>query len=118
MKLQSFSKQERLYKKKLIDGIFKEGKSFNISPFRVIVQPNPDQSGLVNQVLFTVPSKFFKRAVDRNLLKRRMREVYRMNKSAITVTTKLLLAYIYTSREILPFEVIREKMIKSFERLK
>ena len=114
----SFSKHERLSKKKLIEELFAQGKAFNLSPLRVMFRPNPDQAAPTHQVLFSVPTRNFKRAVDRNLLKRRLREAYRLNKSNIQSPVKLLVAYIYIAKEILPFKAIEQKMVQSFDRLK
>jgi len=46
-----------------------------------------------------------------------MREAYRLNKAALTGTSKLQMAYIYTAKEILIFEEIRDKLLLSFKRL-
>lgn len=70
-----------------------------------------------NQVLFTVSKRNFKKAVDRNKIKRRMREAYRLNKTQLSNSQKLAIAYIYTPKEILPFVQIQEGMVKSFKRL-
>jgi ribonuclease P protein component len=114
----SFSKHERLIKKKEIEALFASGKSFNLHPLRVLFNPNPEQSSTTHQLLFSVPSRNFKRAVDRNLIKRRLREAYRLNKSKLTSTVKLNVAYIYIAKEILPFKAIEAKLIESFNRLK
>jgi ribonuclease P protein component len=111
----SFPKSERLYKKKDIQELFDKGSSFYLYPFRVIVQKQPTQD--TNQVLFSVSKKNFKRAVDRNLIKRRMREAYRLNKAALPETSKLQMAYIYTAKDILLFDQIRDKMVATFKRL-
>ena len=66
--------------------------------------------------MFSVSKRNFKNATDRNLLKRRMREAYRLNKASIGGTSKLQMAYIYTAKEILSFEEIREKLIQLFKR--
>lgn len=111
----SFPKSERLYKKKDIQELFDKGSSFYLYPFRVIVQKHPEQD--INQVLFSVSKRNFKKAVDRNLIKRRMREAYRLNKAALPETQKLQMAYIYTAKDILLFDQIRDKMITAFKRL-
>lgn len=112
----SFPKSERLYKKKDIQELFDKGSSFYLYPFRVFVQKQTEQD--INQVMFSVSKKNFKKAVDRNLIKRRMREAYRLNKAALPQTSKLQMAYIYTAKDILLFDQIRDKMIASFKRLK
>lgn len=111
-------KLERLNKKKDIEALFSEGKSYNISPLRIISKPNPNQGIAHHQVLFSVPSRNFKRAVDRNLIKRRLREAYRLNKSKLGSATKLLVAYIYIAKEILPYSLIEEKLVQSFLKFK
>lgn len=110
-----FPKSERLYKKKDIQELFDKGSSFYLYPFRVFVQKN--ESCDTHQVLFSVSKKNFKRAVDRNRIKRRMREAFRLNKAALPGTSKLQMAYIYTAKNILESEQIRDKMVASFKRL-
>jgi len=111
----SFPKSERLYKKKDIQELFDRGSSFYLYPFRIIVQKLPEVN--TNQVLFSVSKKNFKRAVDRNLIKRRMREAYRLNKSLLPAESSYQIAYIYTAKDILEFGQIRDKMIASFKRV-
>lgn len=111
----SFPKSERLYKKKDIQELFDKGSSFYLYPFRVIVQKQPEPN--TNQVLFSVSKRNFKRAVDRNKIKRRMREAYRLNKALLPNTPNWQMAYIYTAKDILEFDQIRDKMIASFKRI-
>lgn len=66
--------------------------------------------------MFSVSKRLFKSAVKRNTIKRRMREAYRLNKGP-AVTGKLLIAYIYTAREILPSATIRDKLAKSWGKI-
>lgn len=77
----TFSKEERLCSIKLIDKLYHDGSSFLLYPFRIIWLPETLPSETPVQVLISVPKKKFKRAVDRNLLKRRIREIYRLQKT-------------------------------------
>lgn len=113
---QRLRKEERLKKEKLISELFKSGSSFYFFPFRVFFQPNPDPSYPLHQVLISVTKKNFKRAVDRNLLRRRIRESYRLNKNLLPPSPKLLIAYIYSAKEILTFAQIQERLIKTINR--
>jgi ribonuclease P protein component len=111
----SLPKAERLYKKKAIQELFDKGSSFYLHPFRVYFQKNPEPES-AHQVMFSVSKRNFKNATDRNLIKRRIREAFRLNKGAIPGNSKLQMAYIYTAKEILTFEVIRDKVLLSFKR--
>lgn len=113
----TFQKEERLSREKLIQELFDKGSSFYLFPFKVFVMPNPDQSCPFHQVMISVSKRNFKRAVDRNLLKRRIREAYRLNKTLLPVQNKLLIAYIYSVKDILPSGQIHERLIKTFKRL-
>jgi ribonuclease P protein component len=112
----TFRKEERLNKEKLIQELFNRGSSFYFFPFKVIVMHNPDQTYPFHQVLVSVSKRNFKKAVDRNLLKRRMRESFRLNKNRIPASKKLLIAYIYSAKEILTFAQIQERLVKTFNR--
>lgn len=111
----TFRKSERLYQKKKIKELFTRGSSFYLYPFKVIFLKDEDLAN--NQVLISVPKRNFKKAVHRNLLKRRIREAYRLNKALFKIPDKLQIAYIYTSKELLEFNVIEKKLNKTTERL-
>lgn len=117
-----FPKNERLCSKKLIDSLFANGKSIFLYPYRIKYLPASQFEVESNQFLISVPKKLFKRAVDRNLIKRRVKEAYRLHKSTFLNTEDqkefLLIAYIYVAKEILDYQQIESKLIESLKRLK
>ena len=80
MNQQTFKRSERLKSEKAISELFETGSSLSVHPIRLIYSLKSSPGSSPVQIGFTVPKKNFKRAVDRNLLKRRMREAYRLNK--------------------------------------
>ncbi|UXP33910.1 ribonuclease P protein component [Reichenbachiella agarivorans] len=116
-KLHGFSKEERLHSKKEIDALFTKGASFYLYPFSVRFLPR-ESAPSCHQVLISVSKRNFKRAVDRNRIKRLIRESYRLNKQLLSdVDPYLSIAYIYTAKDILTFALIEKKLIASLKRL-
>lgn len=110
----TFKKSERLSHQKGIQELFSKGSSFYLYPFKVIfLEVN---NAPVHQVLITVPKRNFKKAVQRNLIKRRIREAYRRNKALLHISRKLQIAYIYTAKEVVDFNFIERKLIEILER--
>ncbi|HET6543977.1 MAG TPA: ribonuclease P protein component [Chryseolinea sp.] len=112
----TFKKEERLFKEKIIQELFDKGSSFYLYPFKVFYSPNRDRQYPYHQILISVSKKNFKKAVDRNLIKRRIREGYRLNKNQLGDQNKLVIAYIYSAKEILPSVQIHERLVKTFKR--
>lgn len=112
----TFPKDEKLTSEKLIQELFSKGSSFYLYPFKVFFMPHPDPDHPSHQVLISVSKRLFSRAVDRNLIKRRMREAYRLNKPLPDIQKKLVIAYIYTVREKLPTAQLKERLAKTFKR--
>jgi ribonuclease P protein component len=113
----SFKKAERLNKKIWIKELFEKGSSFYLYPFKVLLLPHPDNAE-TNQILISVSKRNFKRAVDRNQIKRRIRESYRLKRNTHSSSNKYLIAYLYTSKEIMPFNEIQESMTKILDKIK
>ena len=115
----SLPKSERLSSKNLIDQLFQEGKSLFVYPYSIKYLEIPELTN--NQFLVSVSKKKFKRAVDRNLIKRRIKEAYRLNKSESLENRQdecyMLIGYIYTAKEIHNYNFIESKLIESLKRL-
>ena len=107
-------KNERLHSKKLIKELFDKGSSFFLYPFKVMVLDAPAGLDETHQVLFSVSKRKIRKAVDRNLIKRRMKEAYRLHKSEILATElpKKLIGLIYVSSELATFPIIEKKITK------
>ena len=110
-----YSKNEKLKSKKSIDLLFSKGKSINAFPIRVIHHHKDEKNGTPINAGFTVSKKNIKLAVNRNLIKRRLREAYRLNnnelKSQLKKTeSEINLMFIYTSKQILPYKEIETKI--------
>lgn len=113
-------KNERLHSKKLIKELFDKGSSFFLYPFKILVSDINIENSETHQVLFSVSKKKLKKAVDRNLVKRRMRESFRLNKNILTGISgnKKVIGLIYVSSEIVTFQVIETKIKKILTTIK
>jgi ribonuclease P protein component len=115
----SFPKEERLHSKKLIAELFSKGSSFNLYPLRFVLLKHPAPSATPPQVLVSVSKKYFKKAVDRNRLKRQLREAYRTHKHLLQNQhqyTVQVLGILYIGKEKSDFGLIRKKLISGLER--
>jgi len=113
-------KTERLKSRKQIDTLFETGKKIAQFPFRLLYLAEPGKGEI--KAGFTVSSKNFPRAVDRNRIKRLSRESYRLQKKELeTVTLKngsgLYLFFIYTGREIISYEEISAGLKQVLDKL-
>ncbi|RLZ06868.1 ribonuclease P protein component [Faecalibacter macacae] len=116
MKL-TFGKNEKLKSKKAIENLFSEGQSYVSHPIR-IVYTTKEKKDYDVRVGVSVAKKRFKHAVDRNLLKRRIREAYRLNKSLIeTPDNSIDALFIYTSSKIKDFDAINKSMQEVLQKL-
>jgi ribonuclease P protein component len=109
----AFGKDERLSRERDIKELFQKGSSFYLYPVKVLYLPTEES---VTRVLISVSKRNFKRAVDRNLLKRRIREGYRLNKHILGDGVHTL-GVIYTAKEILPSERIHQAILNALKRL-
>ena len=122
MSLFSFRKDEILRKKKLIDRLFAEGASFFVHPFKIFWLSTSLETDFPAQVLITVGKRSFRNAIDRNRIKRQVREAYRLNKNQLydhlhNHQQRCILAIIYTANINLPTEEIETKIKAVMKRL-
>jgi len=102
MPLHTLGKNERLKSRKKIDEVFAKGKSKHFYPIRTVYLRDTEETAFPIQFTVSVPKRMYKTAVDRNLLKRRIREAYRKNN---------------LSQEILEYSTIEKSVSKHLEYL-
>lgn len=110
----TFKKAQRLKSEKIIRELFEKGSSFYSYPIKLFYLPKEEQP---TQVLFTVPKKRFKKAVDRNKIRRRLREAYRLSQHQLPENPAYYLAFVYIADKQETFDLIHSKLKKIIYRL-
>jgi len=118
----TFRKEEKLCSQKIIGEIFLSGTSFLCYPLKVVWKYEQLLTSYPAQVVFSVPKRLFKRAHDRNLLKRQLREVYRHQKQDLYQALelndrKIAFMIVYIAKEKLDFSQIESAMEKVITKL-
>ena len=120
----TFRKQERIVSHQLIETLFEKGDSQTLAayPLRaVFLQTERQQGHAPIQILISVPKKRFKHAVDRNRVKRQIREAYRKNKSLLEGTVEegqmLLIAFIWLSDKHFATKDVEKRVISLLKQM-
>jgi ribonuclease P protein component len=124
MKAFGYHKKEKLKSRTELQAIFATGKSFSAFPIKVffIEKNNADVSVSVTAGV-GVSSRHFKKAVDRNRIKRLLREAYRLEKQSLHQTVaaqskSIAVFFLYLDKELPEYTLVREKMKESIEKLR
>ncbi|WP_166959856.1 ribonuclease P protein component [Yeosuana marina] len=117
MKL-TFSKKEKLKSKILIEQLFTEGKSVSAYPLRLVYMPADLKDDALFKTGVSVSKRNFKRAVDRNRIKRLMRESFRLHKHDYINNMSVPYAFmiLYIGKEKPSFDQVESKMTLLFEK--
>jgi len=110
----TYNKHEKLKSRKLIKQLFEDGKAVTVFPLRLIYLKKDFEAKNPVKTSVSVSKRNFKLAVDRNRIKRLMREVYRLNKPFLykNVSDKYIFMFIYLGKEEIPYQKLNDKMIK------
>ena len=118
---QTFRKEERLCSKKIIKTLFEDGSSLTVHPFRLVWLKTVLKTEYPVQITISVPKKNIAKAVDRNKIKRQMRESYRKNKNILykylyNKDKQYAMALIYTAKDEIDYKEIETKIILTLQR--
>ena len=120
----TLGKNEKLKSTKTIEQLFKQGKSFSVFPFRIIYIATNSSPAYISasplQTAFSVSKKYFKKATDRNRIKRLMREGWRLQKNTLQdemAGHNMAVFIIYTGNELPEYKLVFEKITAIIKRL-
>ncbi|WP_276389010.1 ribonuclease P protein component [Eudoraea chungangensis] len=114
-----FSKQEKLKSRSIIGDLFDKGLSLKQSPLKLIYAKIDPPLEPKIQFAVAVPKKSFKGAVERNRIKRLIREAYRLNKGEFfnNIEGSYALLFLYLGKEMPTFDTIEKPLISILENL-
>ena len=112
-----YSKKNKLKSTKLINRLFSEGKSVAVFPLRMVFI-KLEQDNATNRVGVSVSKKNFRKAVDRNRIKRLLREAYRLNQNQIfnNSSSAYALMILYLGKDMANFSSVEKKMRQLFDK--
>jgi len=115
----SFPKKEKLTNKRLFEALFSEGKNLREFPIKLIYLPTHFDDGTRVKVAVVAPKKKFKTAVERNRIKRLLRESYRLNKPLIfnNIEGNYAFIFLYLGKKAPSFDVVDlaiKKLLEAF----
>ena len=118
----TFKKEERLYGHAALENVYSKGKHLHNNNFKILYIEVPQSEQPSCRVVFSVPKRSFKKAVDRNRIKRQMREVYRQHKHLLykhlTAKQKHIHIYIiYGAKQIVSFDELSQNLIQALQLL-
>lgn len=111
----TFKKNERLKSRSTILSLFTLNKNIRLYPFKLVWLIEPADKTFTPKIGVSVGKRSFKRAVDRNFIKRRMREVFRLNKHLLyeglqEQNIQLACMFIYTGKDIMSYDAMNKRM--------
>ncbi|MDO6759693.1 ribonuclease P protein component [Tamlana sp. 2_MG-2023] len=116
----TFNKKEKLKSKKLIEQLFAEGKSVIAYPLRLVYLPTTFETNIPAQTGVSVSKRYFKLAVDRNRIKRLMRESYRLNKASYfnNLSQPYAFMILYIGKDKPEYVKLEKRMTLLFEKFR
>jgi len=114
----TFNKKEKLKSQKLIEQLFAEGQSVAVYPLRLVYLQTHFEEAVKIKTGVSVSKRHFKKAVDRNRIKRLMKEAYRLNKTAIfnNISNQYAFMILYIGKDGTDFETVSKKMIQLLDK--
>jgi len=117
----SYTKKEKLKSKKQLDALFAKGRSFTVFPVKVFYTFNNEQDNIIKTGV-GVSSRHFKKAVQRNRVKRLLREAYRTEKQPLHFHLKnnkkqLALFLLFIDKELPEYRLVKEKIKLCIQRI-
>lgn len=115
----TLTRAERLRTLGVIRRLFESGRSGFVYPFRYIYFAEADLCASA-KLLFSVPKRFHKRANKRNLLRRRTKEAYRLNRELLVdgIAASIDLALVYSSKDRLEYQKIERSVKKILQQVR
>lgn len=123
MSVNTYSRNEKLKSRKLLNQLFAAGRSVSVFPVKVFYMPV--EAGTTSpkiQAGVGVSSRYFKKAVHRNRVKRLLREAYRLNKQELVthlsgMPQAYALFFLYVDKQLPDFELLQQKMQQALQKL-
>ncbi|QEC67850.1 ribonuclease P protein component [Panacibacter ginsenosidivorans] len=111
----SYGKEEKLKSRKLTEQLFSKGKTFTVFPLKVFYMPVKEELDFPVKAGVGTGSRNFKKAADRNRVKRLLREAYRTEKNALTDYARanqkhVAIFFLYIDKVLPEYTLIKSKM--------